>query len=154
MVNGIFVNMDGSYRAPPTMTPLHIMVQICVSNTISVALFFFFFFLSLLFISEREREGRGREREKEGDRIQRRLQALSHQHRARRGLEPTNHEIMTWAKVRCSTDWVTQAPLCCPLKEHSLSFFSRGIQFQCTHWLYQILNLPYSLFPDFPLYVN
>ena len=26
------------------------------------------------------------------------------------GLEPTNCEIMTWAKVGCSTDWATQAP--------------------------------------------
>ena len=26
-------------------------------------------------------------------------------------LEPTNYEIMTWAEVRCSTDWVAQAPL-------------------------------------------
>ena len=25
------------------------------------------------------------------------------------GPEPTNHEIMTWAKVRCLTDWATQA---------------------------------------------
>ena len=27
------------------------------------------------------------------------------------GLELTNHEIVTWAKVRCWTDWATQAPL-------------------------------------------
>ena len=26
------------------------------------------------------------------------------------GLEPTNHEIMTWAEVRGLTDWATQAP--------------------------------------------
>ena len=26
------------------------------------------------------------------------------------GPEPTDCEIMTWAKVRCSTDWATQAP--------------------------------------------
>ena len=26
------------------------------------------------------------------------------------GLEPTNGEIMTWAKVGRSTDWATQAP--------------------------------------------
>ena len=26
------------------------------------------------------------------------------------GLEPMNCEIMTWADVRCSTDWATQAP--------------------------------------------
>ena len=27
------------------------------------------------------------------------------------GLEPTNYEIMTWAKVRHLTEWATQAPL-------------------------------------------
>ena len=27
------------------------------------------------------------------------------------GLELTNHEIMTWAKVGYLTDWATQAPL-------------------------------------------
>ena len=26
-------------------------------------------------------------------------------------LRPTNHEIMTWAEVRCSTDWATQLPV-------------------------------------------
>ena len=26
------------------------------------------------------------------------------------GLEPTDHEIMTWAKVRHTTDWATQMP--------------------------------------------
>ena len=25
------------------------------------------------------------------------------------GLEPTNQEIMTWAEVRCQTNWTTQA---------------------------------------------
>ena len=28
----------------------------------------------------------------------------------RMGLEPTNHEVMTWAEVRCLNDWATQAP--------------------------------------------
>ena len=27
------------------------------------------------------------------------------------GLEPTNHEIMTWPKVGPLTDWATQEPL-------------------------------------------
>ena len=27
------------------------------------------------------------------------------------GLELTNHAIMTWAEVGCSTDWATQVPL-------------------------------------------
>ena len=39
------------------------------------------------------------------------LQALSCQHRARRGLKLTDRKIMTWAKVGHLTDWATQAPL-------------------------------------------
>ena len=27
------------------------------------------------------------------------------------GLEPTDHEIMTWAEVGCLDNWATQAPL-------------------------------------------
>ena len=27
------------------------------------------------------------------------------------GLEPTSHEIMTWAEVGCLTDWATRSPL-------------------------------------------
>ena len=40
----------------------------------------------------------------ERHRIWSRFQALSHQHRAHHGLDLTNHEIMTWAKVGCSTE--------------------------------------------------
>ena len=57
-----------------------------------------------MFIFDREREreretdrasvGEG-QREKEKHRIQRSFQALSCQHRARRGLKPTDREIMT-----------------------------------------------------------
>ena len=36
------------------------------------------------------------------------------------GLEPTDHEIMTWAKVGCLTDWATQAPLIFPICKHCL----------------------------------
>ena len=25
------------------------------------------------------------------------------------GLEPTDHELMTWAEIRCLTNWATQA---------------------------------------------
>ena len=70
------------------------------------------FFNVHLFLREREREcqwGIGRERGRH--RIGSRLQALSCQHRARRGLELTDREIMTWAKVGWSADWTTQAPL-------------------------------------------
>ena len=44
------------------------------------------------------------------------------------GQEPTNHEIMTWAKVRGSTNWATQAP-------HQPVFFK---------WFFE-LNLKISL---------
>ena len=37
-----------------------------------------------------------------------RLWAVSTEPDAR--LEPTNHKIMTYAKVRCLTDWATQVP--------------------------------------------
>ena len=55
-------------------------------------------------------QGRGREREgdTESD-TGSRPQAVSTQPNV--GLEPTNHEIMTWAEVRRSTDWATQASL-------------------------------------------
>ena len=51
--------------------------------------------------------------EREGDRIHEagsRLWAVSTEPDA--GLEPANHEIMTWAEVGWSrlTDWATQAP--------------------------------------------
>ena len=36
------------------------------------------------------------------------------------GLQLTNHEIMTWAEVGCSTDWATKAPL--------------DVQFYMRHW--------------------
>ena len=32
------------------------------------------------------------------------------------GLEPTKHEIMTWAEVRHLANWATQVPLIMPFK--------------------------------------
>ena len=53
-------------------------------------------FFNILLLRERQVEHeRGRGRERGRHRIQSRLQALSRQHRARRGLELTNCEIMT-----------------------------------------------------------
>ena len=52
-----------------------------------------------------------REREREGDtesKVGSRLRVVSTEPDA--GLEPMNHEIMTWAKVRCFTSWATQVP--------------------------------------------
>ena len=63
-----------------------------------------------LFLKERETEceqGRGRrEGDTESEAVSR-LWAVSPEPDV--GLELTDHEMMTWAKVRCSTDWATQA---------------------------------------------
>ena len=60
---------------------------------------------------EREHEqGRGREREGDTDSEARSsLWAVSTEPYS--GLELMNHEIMTRAEVRCSTNWATQASL-------------------------------------------
>ena len=62
---------------------------------------------------ERERMSMsGEGTEKEGDTESEtgsRLWAVSTEPYA--GLEPMNREIMTWAKIGCSTNWATQAPL-------------------------------------------
>ena len=58
--------------------------------------------------SDRARAGEGqRERDTESE-ADSRLWAVSIEHDA--GLELINWEIMTWAEVGCSTDWVTQVP--------------------------------------------
>ena len=67
-----------------------------------------------MFQSERDRAQVGEgQRERGRHRIPRRLQAPSCQHRARRGLKPTDHEITTWAEVRYLTNWATQVPQYC-----------------------------------------
>ena len=77
-----------------------------------------FFFLMFMYYFEREREreresarkwGRGRERGRK--RIPSRFCAVSTE--TDLGLEPTNHEIMTWAKVGCLIDWAIQVPRKC-----------------------------------------
>ena len=71
---------------------------------------FFLIFLMLIYFWETEhKQGRGRERGRH--RIQGRIQALSVSTEPDAGLELTNHEIMTWAKVEHLTDWATQEPL-------------------------------------------
>ena len=43
------------------------------------------------------------------------------------GLELTNCELMTWAKVPCLTDWATQArPKCFPIFKKCLFIFERA----------------------------
>ena len=77
---------------------------------------------------ERERASRGGE-ERGRQRIWSRLCTDSREPKA--GLEFTNCEIMTWAEVRCSTDWSTQMPL------HVISF-SLSIHSQtCRHNCYE-----------------
>ena len=76
-------------------------------------LFLFFNFFSHLFNFERQWQSVSRvEAEKQGDtgsEAGSRLRADSTEPDV--GLEPTTCEIMTWAEVRCPTDWATQAPL-------------------------------------------
>ena len=70
-----------------------------------------FFFLMFIYFWERDRVwvGEGRERETQNPK-QVPGSALSAQS-PDMGLELTNLEIMTWARVGCSTNWATQAPL-------------------------------------------
>ena len=42
------------------------------------------------------------------------------------GLEPMNREIMTWAKVRCLTNWATQALQCLFIFERESQSTSGG----------------------------
>ena len=76
--------------------------------------FIYLFFNVLLFIFGRETQtqhDQGRGRERQGDTESQggsRLWAVSTE--PNMGLELTNCEIMTWAKVGCLTDWATQAP--------------------------------------------
>ena len=73
---------------------------------------FKFLFNFYLFLRERRRESMSRGgAESEGDTESKagsRLWAVSTEPDT--GLELTNCEIMTWAEVRCSTDWATQMP--------------------------------------------
>ena len=75
-------------------------------------LFFFLIFLMFIYFWDRERQSAsGGGAEREGDTESEtgsRLWAVSTEPDA--GLEPTNHEIMTWAEVGRLTDWATQAP--------------------------------------------
>ena len=79
----------------------------------------FFYFNVYLFLKERDR-ARVDEEQREGDRESEagsRLWAVSTEPDA--GLELMNHEIMTWAEVRCSIDWATQVPQFCLFLSHA-----------------------------------
>ena len=49
------------------------------------------------------------------------------------GLEITNCEILTWAKVRCLTNWATQVPLNIPIKKNffNVYLFLRETETEC-----------------------
>ena len=105
---------------------LHELVNTLLLNRISVRRFcptrltlsvvnIFFFQMFFIYFWDRERQteheqGRGREREGDTEfEAGSRLWAVSTEPDA--GLELKDCEIMTWAEVRCLTDWATQAPL-------------------------------------------
>ena len=75
-----------------------LLISAALRRSLRMCISFLLLFFNVYFISEREREtqhewGRGRERGRH--RMRSRLQALSCQHRADMGLEPTSREIMT-----------------------------------------------------------
>ena len=76
---------------------------------------FFFFSTFIYFFGQRETEHeRGRGRERGRHRIGNRLQALSHQSRARRGARTHGPRDRDLAEVGRLTDCATQAPQCVP----------------------------------------
>ena len=74
----------------------------CVDVFISFLIFLMFIYLLEGAQAGERQTGRGRHR------IQSRLDALSCQRRTRRGARTHKPWDMTWSKVRCLTDWVTQ----------------------------------------------
>ena len=72
--------------------------------------FYLFTFNVYLFLKKRETVwvGKGQRETDTESEAGSRLWAVTTEPDA--GLEPTNREIVTWAKVRRSTDWTTQAP--------------------------------------------
>ena len=93
---------------------------------------------------ERERERQSvsvRRTEREGgteSETSSRLWAISTE--PHEGLELTNHEIMTWAKVRRLTHWATQAPQFTPLFDSSLHLFIFIFhQGKVIYWILRVL---------------
>ena len=81
----------------------------CFVRSISLDLFANSFFSHFIYFWE-SASGRGGERERDTEsEAGSRLWAVSTEPDV--GLEPISREIMTWAKVGCSTDWATQVPL-------------------------------------------
>ena len=90
-----------------TMTQKH-----SYRNHLKMKMYIIYFFNVYFREREKERQSVSREgAQREGDTVSEagsRLWAVSTEPDA--GLKLTSHEIMTWAKVRCSTNWATQAP--------------------------------------------
>ena len=72
-------------------------------------LFMNFFFLNIYLFLGECKQGRGRERGT-GD-LKQALCWQADSSEPEVGLELMNYEIITWAKVGCSTDWATQVSL-------------------------------------------
>ena len=90
----------------------HILVSGHMILFLVLDLFYFLFFNVYLFLRERNRAQAGegqKERETQNPEAGSSLWAVSTEPNT--GLEPMNHEIMTWAKVRRLADWATQALL-------------------------------------------
>ena len=87
--------------------------QLTFESQLMSSSFFCLFVYLFIFFFERERQSMSRGRtEREGDTESEagsRLWTVSIEPDV--GLELVNLEIMTWVKVRCLTDWATQAPL-------------------------------------------
>ena len=107
--------------------------MLCIWNLVVVVIFIYFFKCFISFWQrererERDREWAG-ERQREGDTESKagcRLWAVNTEPDV--GLELTDGETMTWAEVRHSTDWATQAPgVVVIFKTQILSTF-------CTDW--------------------
>ena len=123
-IDDIFSHYIFKYFSAPSslsspQTPImHMFVCLVVSYRSCKFCSFLFlkkiFFNVYLFLRERERGKWGRDTEREGDpesEAGSRLRAVSTEPDV--GLELMNHEIMTWAEVRRSTNWATQVPRFC-----------------------------------------
>ena len=86
-------------------------LKIYIKKSVRHILIFYYYFLHL-FLRDRVRQSEsGGGAEPEGDTESEagsRLWAVSTEPDS--GLKPTDREIMTWAEVRRSTNWATQAP--------------------------------------------
>ena len=97
MLQSLMVAKPSMFHSKPPM-------YTTVSPTLQFLLFTYLFFnvFNVYFWESRSMSGEGK-RARETENLKQALHSV--------GLEPSNREIMTWAKVRCSTDWATQVSL-------------------------------------------